>query len=95
MYKNGVHQNTGERQMSLEHSSARQGHDSFNDVDAYSIEQFCRRHNISRSLFYLMLKSATGPDLIRLGSRVLISREAAARWRKAREEAAAPADAAI
>jgi hypothetical protein len=85
--------------MSLEHSPVRQKrrhsnqppHPSaaFSDLDAFSIEQFCWRHSISRSLFYLLLKTGEGPDLMRIGNRVLISRESAARWRKAREEAAA------
>jgi hypothetical protein len=55
------------------------------DLDAYSIEEFCRRHSISVQVFYKY------PDLMPVsfnaGARRLISREAAARWRAEREAA--------
>jgi predicted DNA-binding transcriptional regulator AlpA len=58
--------------------------------DAYDVIEFCHRHAISRSAFYNSLKNGTGPRLMRLGSRVLISREAAAAWRAEREQASEP-----
>jgi hypothetical protein len=60
---------------------------SVDDVDAYSITEFCHRHRISPQLFY----KARGemPATFRVGTRVLISREAAQRWRKRREKLAA------
>jgi hypothetical protein len=61
------------------------------DPDAYSVEQFCAKHGISQSLFYKMRREGLGPEEIRLGVRVLISKEAAARWR-AQREAAVPAE---
>jgi hypothetical protein len=56
------------------------------DADAFSVAEFCRRHNISTQLFY-KFKSEM-PLTFRVGNRVLISREAAITWRRQREEAA-------
>jgi hypothetical protein len=57
------------------------------DVDAFSVEQFCRRHGFSPQLFYKFRKQM--PVTFTVGSRVLISREAAAAWRHEREQATA------
>jgi hypothetical protein len=51
--------------------------------DAYSIQEFCRRHRISIQLFYKY--ESDMPDTFNVGKRRLISREAAARWRRERE----------
>jgi hypothetical protein len=56
------------------------------DFDAFSIEEFCRRHRISVQLFYKLRQQM--PATFRVGSRVLVSREAAAAWRREREQAA-------
>jgi hypothetical protein len=53
------------------------------DRDAFSVEEFCKRHGISVQLFYKL--KAEMPVTFRVGTRVLISKEAAARWRAARE----------
>jgi hypothetical protein len=61
------------------------------DFDAYSIDEFCRRHSISVPLYY-KLRGKTPPETpieMEAGARVLISRESAADWRRAREAAAA------
>jgi hypothetical protein len=50
--------------------------------DASSIPEFCRQHSISRAQYYVLRKKGLGPDEMRLLGKVLISREAAARWRK-------------
>jgi excisionase family DNA binding protein len=50
--------------------------------DAYAIESFCKAHGISRSTFYNLIRSGKGPRLMHVGTRVLISREAAADWRR-------------
>jgi hypothetical protein len=55
--------------------------------DAYSIEEFCARHRISPQLFYKLKPLGLMPATFRVGTRVLISREAAAAWRRARENA--------
>jgi hypothetical protein len=55
------------------------------DIDAVSIPEFCRRHGISQSLYYDLNARKLGPRTMKVGGRTLISREAAAAWRRARE----------
>lgn len=57
-------------------------------ADAYSIEEFCARHRISTQLFYKLRRQGLMPLTFNVGTRVLISREAAAAWRRERETAA-------
>jgi excisionase family DNA binding protein len=56
--------------------------------EAYGIASFCIAHNISRSTFYNLVKDGKAPRLMRVGTRVLISREAAKAWRREREKVA-------
>jgi hypothetical protein len=63
------------------------GSPQIHDFDAYSIAEFCRRHGVSVQLFYKMRDEM--PATFRLGSRVLVSREAAVAWRAKREAAEA------
>jgi hypothetical protein len=56
------------------------------DADAYSVDEFCARHRISPQLFYKLRKQM--PVTFNIGTRVLISKEAAATWRREREQAA-------
>jgi hypothetical protein len=56
--------------------------DQIIDLDAYSIEEFCRRHSISRGTYYAMKAVGKGPEEGRVLSRVLITRESAQDWRK-------------
>ena len=53
------------------------------EPDAFSVAEFCKRHEISPQLFYKFKNQM--PVTFRVGTRVLISREAAARWRAERE----------
>jgi hypothetical protein len=53
------------------------------DRDAFGVREFCQRHGISVQLFYKLRTEM--PQTFNVGNRVLISREAAARWRAARE----------
>jgi hypothetical protein len=55
------------------------------DIDAFSFEEFCNRHRICRATLYNLIKRGQGPAIMRVGSRVLISREAAFNWRRERE----------
>ncbi len=48
---------------------------------AFSIAQFCERHNISRAFFYKLSKEGRGPAVMKVGRRRIISAEAAAAWR--------------
>jgi hypothetical protein len=59
--------------------------------EAYTIEQFCKAHGFSKAHYFNIARAGLGPRIMRVGSRVLISREAAADWRKARETAATEA----
>jgi hypothetical protein len=55
---------------------------------AMSIREFCTAHRISEDMFFKMRRQGWGPAVMRVGTRTLISIEAAAEWRKAREKAA-------
>jgi hypothetical protein len=52
------------------------------ELDAMSIEEFCLRHSISRSTYYVMQKEGTGPVEGHAKNRVLITRESALAWRQ-------------
>jgi hypothetical protein len=51
------------------------------ELDAYSIEEFCRRHSLSRGTYYNMKEAGSGPREKRAMGRVLITRESAQDWR--------------
>src|SRR5262245_49057300 len=55
---------------------------------AMSIPEFCRRHDISPSFYWKLQSMGLGPATMTVGNRKLISIEAAAEWRRAREAAA-------
>jgi hypothetical protein len=52
------------------------------DKDAITIDEFCEQHLISRSYFYKLLRLGLGPDLMHVGGRKRISREAGEKWRR-------------
>jgi hypothetical protein len=54
---------------------------------AYSIAEFCHAHAISESFFHKLKSQGRGPAVMRVGTRTLISVEAAAAWRATREAA--------
>jgi predicted DNA-binding transcriptional regulator AlpA len=54
-------------------------------IDAYSITEFCVRHQISKATYYRLKEHGEGPKEMRIGRRRLISREAAEDWRRQRE----------
>ena len=64
------------------------------DPEAFTIDEFCRAHGFSRAHYFNIQSRGEGPRVMRVGTRVLVSREAAADWRKAREEAASRMEAA-
>jgi hypothetical protein len=53
--------------------------------DAYTLSAFCKAHGISVSTLYNLMHRGTAPRLMRVGKRVLVSREAAADWRRQME----------
>jgi hypothetical protein len=52
---------------------------------AFSVPEFCRQHDISKALFYCLLRDGRGPVVMKVGGRTLISAEAASSWRKRME----------
>jgi predicted DNA-binding transcriptional regulator AlpA len=62
------------------------------EKDAYSIIEFCQRHGLSRSSFYALEKLGQAPRIMRVGGRIMISKEAAADWRRDREVVATKPD---
>jgi hypothetical protein len=51
----------------------------------FTVAEFCRAHRISVAFFYKLRSQGLTPAEMRVGNRVLISTEAAARWRRQRE----------
>jgi excisionase family DNA binding protein len=49
------------------------------DRAAYTIDEFCIAHRISRRTFYDLIERGEGPKLMHIGSKRLISAEAAAK----------------
>jgi len=58
---------------------------------AFTIAEFCTAHRISQTTYFDLKLRGLGPDEMEVGRRRVISFEAAARWRQAREAAAAEA----
>jgi hypothetical protein len=47
-----------------------------------TIDEFCRDNRISRSFYYIMRKDGVGPDEMRYGTIVRITRQAEAAWQQ-------------
>ena len=58
-----------------------QGTASVGPLEAYSVSEFCRRNNIGVTTYY-SLPEDDRPATMRIGRRVLISKESAAAWRR-------------
>jgi dephospho-CoA kinase len=56
---------------------------------AFTIAEFCEAHRISRSQLYKLWAAGTGPPFMRVGSKIIITNEAAADWRREGEAASA------
>ena len=54
---------------------------------AMSIPQFCTAHNISEGFYYKLKKQKLNPREMKVGTRTLITFEAAANWRAERQGA--------
>jgi len=48
-----------------------------------SIAKFCERYGIGRTTFYNMRLRGEAPDVLTIGTRVIITPEAIAKWEKA------------
>ena len=57
---------------------------------AFTLNGFCEAHGISRAMFYKLLKAGQAPRVAKVGSKVLITSDAAAEWLRAREVASRP-----
>ena len=53
--------------------------------DVHSIESFCRANGISVTTYFVMKRQGKGPREMKVGKRILITPEAEADWRRARE----------
>jgi hypothetical protein len=56
---------------------------------AFTIDEFCHAHDLSRAFFYQWRKAGRGPRMMQVGARRLISIEAAQDWRRQMESTAA------
>jgi hypothetical protein len=54
------------------------------NADAYSIPEFCKAHRISESMYYKIRAAGQGPREARALTKVIITKEAAADWRRER-----------
>ncbi len=52
---------------------------------ADSISNFCKAHDFSRAMYYILKKQGRAPQTFRIGRRELISKESSAKWRRDRE----------
>jgi excisionase family DNA binding protein len=60
---------------------------AFAERRAFTIEEFCKAYGISRAFYYKLLKAGEGPRIAKIGSKTLISDEAATEWLRGREVA--------
>lgn len=58
-------------------------------LPSYTIDEWCEIEKVSRTKFYCLRKLGTGPQLMRVGGRYMISHAAALAWREARTAEAA------
>jgi hypothetical protein len=68
--------------MSLQQAPVRHGEHA---KPVYTVREFCRAHSICRAKLYQLWAAGDGPRVMRVGVKVLITVDAAAEWRAARE----------
>ena len=66
------------------HSSSKEGS---SPRAALSVIEFCHAYGISRAFFYVLLRDGTGPRVMRVRGRLLISSDAAQAWQRQLEGA--------
>ena len=54
---------------------------------AFTIQEFCDAHRLSRAQFYELQRRGLAPDVTRLLDKIIITVESAAAWRKRRTAA--------
>ncbi len=57
-------------------------------ADCFTVAEFCQRNRISERFYYKLKAEGKAPQEVRIGGRVLITREAADAWRAALPPAA-------
>lgn len=57
---------------------------------AYTVTEFCTSHRISRSKLYDLWAAGAGPRFVKIGTKRIITTEAAADWRREGEAASLP-----
>jgi hypothetical protein len=57
---------------------------TFLDLDAFTILQFCKRHSISRATYYVLKKQGLQPEETHILDRIIITKESATAWRRKR-----------
>jgi hypothetical protein len=58
----------------------------------FTIKSFCVAHGISEGFYFKLREMGLGPDELRLGARVFVTFESAARWRAQREASTTAAE---
>ena len=59
--------------------------------EAYSVVEFAQAYGLSRATIYNLWKDGSGPRLMRVGRRTLISKQSAAEWARRMEAASTEA----
>jgi hypothetical protein len=67
--------------MSLDHPSSRDG-----ERCAFGVQEFCDAHRISRSWLYAEWQAGRGPAFKNIGTKRIITVEAAAAWRNSNSD---------
>ena len=80
---------TGRKPRSSRRGLTRAGEVRVAPTAVFSVASFCVAHGISEALYHKLKNQGLGPDEMRLGSRIFITHESAARWRAEREAATA------
>jgi hypothetical protein len=55
------------------------------DPPTYTLKAFCAAHHISMPFLYKLRSLGQGPEIMEVGSRRLVTGEAAAAWRRKRK----------
>ena len=82
---------TGRKPRSSRRGLTRAGEVRVAPTAVFSVASFCVAHGISEAFYFKLKNQGLGPDEMRLGSRIFITHESAARWRTVREAATAAA----
>ena len=46
----------------------------------YTVNEFCMMYGIGRTFFYDLLKQGAGPEIVKIGRKTMIPRQAAQTW---------------